>query len=82
MYCIYLLQPSTINGFLTSWLRPQAFTGHFNDAWKANGVDEVSMRLVASQTDPVFAYRFDWDELLTALGGEICDIAIFAFLRL
>jgi para-nitrobenzyl esterase len=48
-----------------------AVTGYFNDSWKARGVDEVSMRLVASQTDPVFAYRFDWDELPKVLGVDL-----------
>ena len=52
----------------------QAVTSYFNDSWKARGVDEVSMRLVASQTDPVFAYRFDWDELPTILGVDLSKL--------
>jgi para-nitrobenzyl esterase len=48
-----------------------AVTSYFNDSLKARGVDEVSMRLAASQTDPVFAYRFDWDELPTVLGVDL-----------
>jgi para-nitrobenzyl esterase len=32
------------------------------------------MRLAASQTDPVFAYRFDWDELPTILGVDLSKL--------
>ena len=51
-----------------------AVTSYFNDAWKARGVDEVSMRLAKSQADPVFAYRFDWDELPTILGVDLSKL--------
>ena len=51
-----------------------AVTSYFNDAWKARGVDEVSMRLAESQSDPVFAYRFDWDELPTILGVDLSKL--------
>jgi para-nitrobenzyl esterase len=64
-------------GFLPRIIDPEHFhavTGYFNDSWKARGVDEVSMRLVASQTDPVFAYRFDWDELPTVLGVDLSKL--------
>jgi para-nitrobenzyl esterase len=64
-------------GFLPRIIDPgyfHAVTSYFNDSWKARGVDEVSMRLVASQTDPVFAYRFDWDELPTVLGVDLSQL--------
>ncbi|MDG1909235.1 MAG: carboxylesterase family protein [Pseudomonadales bacterium] len=51
-----------------------AVTSYFNDAWKARGVDEVSMRLAESQSDPVFAYRFDWDELPSILGVDLSKL--------
>ncbi len=64
-------------GFQPNIIDPPYFhavTGYFNDSWKARGVDEVSMRLVASQSDPVFAYRFDWDELPTILGVDLSQL--------
>jgi para-nitrobenzyl esterase len=39
------------------------FTGYGSDMWKAVGADEPARAMVASGHQPVFVYRFDWDEL-------------------
>jgi para-nitrobenzyl esterase len=39
--------------------------------WKATGADEPAAALSASQREPVFVYRFDWDEEPTILGADL-----------
>ena len=39
--------------------------------WKATGADEPAAALSASQREPVFVYRFDWDEEPTILGTDL-----------
>jgi para-nitrobenzyl esterase len=39
--------------------------------WKATGADEPAAALDASQAEPVFVYRFDWDEEPTLLGTDL-----------
>jgi para-nitrobenzyl esterase len=39
--------------------------------WKATGADEPAAALGASQREPVFVYRFDWDEEPTILGADL-----------
>lgn len=38
-----------------------------SDLWKADGVDELAIKLRATQGPSVFAYRFDWDEMRSLL---------------
>ena len=40
-------------------------------AWKARGVDELAMLMVASGNPKVFAYRWDWDEEPSVLGFDL-----------
>ena len=35
---------------------------YFSDNWKAMAVDGAAERIVPNSTQPVFAYRWDWDE--------------------
>jgi para-nitrobenzyl esterase len=37
-------------------------SAYATDAWKARAVDEVAAVISASSTQPVYAYRWDWDE--------------------
>ena len=39
------------------------FTGYGSAMWKAVGADEPARAMVAAGHEPVFVYRFDWDEL-------------------
>ena len=39
--------------------------------WKALGVDELADTLVISQEQPVFAFRFDWDDWPTINGDDL-----------
>ncbi len=39
--------------------------------WKAIGADEPAAALAATQSEPVFVYRFDWDEEPTMLGADL-----------
>ncbi len=39
--------------------------------WKATGADEPAQALSAAQREPVFVYRFDWDEEPTLLGADL-----------
>ena len=38
-----------------------------SNLWKADGVDELAIKLRATQGPSVFAYRFDWDEMRSLL---------------
>jgi para-nitrobenzyl esterase len=42
--------------------------------WKATGADEPAQELSASQREPVFVYRFDWDEEPTLLGADFSQM--------
>src|SRR5262249_824372 len=42
--------------------------------WKATGADEPAAVLSASQHEPVFVYRFDWDEEPTLLGSDFSQM--------
>ncbi len=42
--------------------------------WKATGADEPAQALSASQREPVFVYRFDWDEEPTILGSDFSQM--------
>ena len=42
--------------------------------WKATGADEPAQALSASQHEPVFVYRFDWDEEPTILGSDFSQM--------
>jgi para-nitrobenzyl esterase len=37
-------------------------SAYATDAWKARAVDEVAAVISANSTQPVYAYRWDWDE--------------------
>jgi para-nitrobenzyl esterase len=39
--------------------------------WQATGAHEPAAALAASQREPVFVYRFDWDEEPSVLGAEL-----------
>jgi para-nitrobenzyl esterase len=52
----------------------QAYTSYINDTIKALGVDEVAIVMTNSQDDPVYAYRFDWDELPTIAGTDMKEL--------
>jgi para-nitrobenzyl esterase len=39
--------------------------------WKATGADEPAQALSTAQREPVFVYRFDWDEEPTMLGADL-----------
>jgi len=52
----------------------QAYTSYLNDTIKALGVDEVAIVMSNGQDDPVYAYRFDWDELPTIAGTDMKEI--------
>jgi para-nitrobenzyl esterase len=41
------------------------------DAWKVRGVDELASKLVETQGNTVFAYRWDWDEERSVLGFDM-----------
>lgn len=52
-------------GFLPRIKDPQAFNSvaaYLSDTWKALAVDGAADILAASSAQPVFAYRWDWDE--------------------
>ena len=52
-------------GFLPRIRDPQAYdrqSAYLSDVWKALAVDGVAERIAASGAQPVFAYRWDWDE--------------------
>ncbi|MDG2270979.1 MAG: carboxylesterase family protein, partial [Halioglobus sp.] len=38
------------------------FSAYLSDAWKSMAVDGVADIIAASSSEPVFAYRWDWDE--------------------
>src|SRR4029453_10467588 len=42
--------------------------------WKATGADGPAQALSASQREPVFVYRFDWDEEPTLLGADLSQM--------
>jgi para-nitrobenzyl esterase len=42
--------------------------------WKATGADAPAQALGASQREPVFVYRFDWDEEPTILGSDFSQM--------
>jgi len=42
--------------------------------WKATGADEPAQALSASQREPVFVYRFDWDEEPRVLGADLAQM--------
>ncbi len=42
--------------------------------WKARGADEPAAALAAAQREPVFVYRFDWDEEPTILGADLAQM--------
>ncbi|MDX1492104.1 MAG: carboxylesterase family protein [Pseudohongiellaceae bacterium] len=46
--------------------------------WKWRGVDELARIMSAAQSQPVYAYRFDWDEQRTNEPGLDMSIAIGA----
>ncbi|MBT4520292.1 MAG: carboxylesterase family protein, partial [Halieaceae bacterium] len=52
----------------------QAYTSYINDTIKALGVDEVAIVMSNDQDTPVYAYRFDWDELPTIAGTDMKEI--------
>lgn len=52
----------------------QAYTSYINDTIKALGVDEVAIVLSNAQADPVYAYRFDWDELPVVAGTDMQEL--------
>ncbi|MEH6571453.1 MAG: carboxylesterase family protein, partial [Halioglobus sp.] len=52
----------------------QAYTSYINDTIKALGVDEVAIVMSNGQDDPVYAYRFDWDELPTIAGTDMKEL--------
>ena len=41
------------------------------DSWKVRGVDSIAANLKRAQDEPVFAYRFDWDEEKTVFGFDL-----------
>jgi len=45
-----------------------------SDAWKAGGVDSIATALADAQTEPVFAYRFDWDEEKSVFGFDLATV--------
>jgi para-nitrobenzyl esterase len=52
-------------GFLPRIKDPQAFNSvaaYLSDIWKALAVDGAADSIVENATQPVFAYRWDWDE--------------------
>lgn len=52
-------------GFLPRIKDPQAFNSvaaYLSDTWKALAVDGAADSIVAGSAQPVFAYRWDWDE--------------------
>ena len=52
-------------GFLPRIKEPEAFnrvSAYLSDNWKALAVDGVAQRISANSSQPVFAYRWDWDE--------------------
>ncbi len=42
--------------------------------WRARAVDEQAQRITAKQQNPVFAYRFDWDESGRFLGSDFAHL--------
>lgn len=46
--------------------------------WKWSGVDELARRMTAAQPQPVFAFRFDWDEQRRNNNGLDMSVAIGA----
>jgi para-nitrobenzyl esterase len=55
-------------------LHHQAYTSYINDTIKALGVDEVAIVMSNAQSDAVYAYRFDWDELPTIAGTDMKEL--------
>jgi para-nitrobenzyl esterase len=52
-------------GFMPRIKEPQVFNSvaaYLSDIWKALAVDGAADRIVENATQPVFAYRWDWDE--------------------
>ena len=49
-------------------------TGYFSDNWKAGGVDMPLDALLISNNNPMFAYRFDWDEAPDSMFGNMSDL--------
>ena len=45
-----------------------------SNAWKASGVDSIATALTAAQSEPVFAYRFDWDEEKSVFGFDLATV--------
>ncbi|MFT5012696.1 MAG: para-nitrobenzyl esterase [Planctomycetaceae bacterium] len=45
-----------------------------SDAWKAGGVDSIATALTNAQSEPVFAYRFDWDEEKSVFGFDLASV--------
>lgn len=48
-----------------------------SDAWKLRGVDNIARATVPVQSEPFFAYRYDWDEQATYNGVDL-SVAIGA----
>ena len=49
----------------------EASASYLSRMWKATGADEPAAALKASGRQPVFVYRFDWDEEPTLLGADL-----------
>jgi len=45
-----------------------------SDSWKASGVDSIASALFNAQSEPVFAYRFDWDEEKSVFGFDLATV--------
>mgnify|MGYP003626647065 CR=1 FL=1 len=45
-----------------------------SDAWKVRGVDDIASALTSAQSEPVFAYRFDWDEEKSIFGFDLATV--------
>lgn len=46
--------------------------------WKWRGVDDLARRMAPAQNEPVYAFRFDWDEQRTSDNGLDMAVAIGA----
>ena len=44
---------------------------YYSLAWKATMADRLSTAMTANQPDPVYTYRFDWDEEPNILGFDV-----------
>src|SRR5262249_48775978 len=49
----------------------QVTAEYLASTWKVTGADEPAAALSASQHEPVYVYRFDWDEEPTILGAAL-----------